>query len=585
MTVIGTAGHVDHGKSSLVEALTGTHPDRLDEERRRGLTIDLGFTHTVLPSGRSLSIVDVPGHVRFLHNMLAGVGGVAGCLFVVDLTEGWKPQSEEHLRILEVLGVTNGVVALTKSDLVDAARVESVRAAVGDRLQGTFLADAACVAVSALRGDRLDELVAVIDELCGAVADPIDRSRPRLWIDRAFSSTGAGTVVTGTLTGGALRVGDRITVTPGDRGGRIRTIQTGGVAVDAIGPGTRVALNLADIDRAHAARGMAVVEPARWRLTAEVDASLRVLDSLDHDVTRRGAFSLHVGTAELAVRLRPLGGMDVLVPGSEGLVRLYLDRALPVLPGDRFVLRESGRAETIGGGEVLDIEPVRPARDANPDRSIERVVRERGWVTVDDLEALTGEIVTPTIGRWVVDPEAMGAARRALRELVDAAGGDGVDMASLDERERAIIDTLAAVQEVRVDRGVVRSVAVDEFVSHPALAVLRAGGLSPGGHQLTRGEVRELVRRGLAVERDGVLFHPDAIAAAADVAAMLLAARPDGFTVAEFRDATGTTRKFALPLVAELDARAITRRRGDHHIAGPRLPDAPQVTDGDGPRS
>lgn len=569
MTIIGTAGHVDHGKSTLVEALTGTHPDRLAEERRRGLSIDLGFAHTTLPSGADVSFVDVPGHVRFLHNMLAGVGAISGCLFVVDAKEGWKPQSEEHLRILELLGVPTGVVAVTKADLVGADALAATVDDVASRLAGTFLADAPRLEVSAVDGTGVSELVAALDRLCASAPPVPDRGRPRLWIDRVFTAAGSGTVVTGTLTGGTLNVGDDVSIAPGGRTGRIRGIQTAGTTLDAAVPGTRVALNLSGVDHESLHRGDAVVGLQRWLPTDLCDASLRVLDAVGHEVTRRGAYVVHTGTAEVTVRLRVVGSADAIGSGAEGAVRLHLARPLPLLPGDRYVLRESGRGETVGGGEILDIAPVLPVRRAAPDRSMERLVAERGWVTADDAEALTGERVTPVVGTWLVSPMALAAMRDELEQRVVAAGTAGLDVAALDARERAVIEEL----DVTIERGVARvAAASDPFAAHPALAELRAGGMMPDDPGIPRAEVRELVQRGLAVERDGILFHPDAIAAAATVAASLLAVQPDGFTVAEFRDATGTTRKYALPLVAELDARAVTRRRGDRHIAGPRLP-------------
>src|SRR4051794_17022869 len=204
MTVIATAGHVDHGKSSLVLALTGTEPDRLEEEKRRGLTIDLGFAHTVLPSGAAVSFVDVPGHVRFLRNMLAGVGGVTACLFVVDASEGWKPQSEEHLRILQLLGIEHGVVALTKADLVDADGLELAELDVAEHVERTFLEPAPVVAVSTVPGEGLDVLRRTLDELVGRAGPARDRGRARLWVDRVFAAAGSGTVVTGTLIDGAV---------------------------------------------------------------------------------------------------------------------------------------------------------------------------------------------------------------------------------------------------------------------------------------------------------------------------------------------------------------------------------------------
>ncbi len=570
MTVVATAGHVDHGKSSLVLALTGTDPDRFEEEKRRGLTIDLGFAHTTLPSGEELSFIDVPGHVKFLRNMLAGVGGVSACVFVVAATEGWKPQSEEHLRILELLGVDEGIVALTKADLVDDDLLELARMDVADHVAGTFLADAPVVAVSATTGAGLDAIRRELDGLVARTARAGDRGRPRLWIDRVFAAKGSGTVVTGTLTGGRLSVDQGLAV--GDRPVRVRGLQTSGRSVDDIGPGNRVAVNLAGIDHHDVARGDALVLTDQWRPTDRFDASLHVLGALDHDLSRRGAFVAYIGSGEHAVRLRVLG-TEALAPGDDGAVRLFLPRALPLLPGDRFVLRESGRDETVGGGEVLDIEPVLRASRAAPDRTIERVVRERGWVRADDVERLTGQRVEPTVGQWLTTAEELAAMRTALVERVADAGALGVDLASFDDRERAV---LATIDEVVVDASAVRAAdVVDPFVDHPYLDVARSGGFTPSQpDEVDRGELRELVRRGHLIARDGVYFHADTVDAAARLAAQLLAVSPQGFTVAEFRDATGASRKFVLPLVAELDARGITRRRNDVRIAGPRLPDA-----------
>ncbi len=572
MTVIATAGHVDHGKSSLVLALTGTDPDRFEEEKRRGLTIDLGFAHTTLPTGAELSFVDVPGHVRFLRNMLAGVGGVSGCLFVVAATEGWKQQSEEHLRILELLGIGHGIVALTKADLVDAEMLELAELDVTDHVAGSFLEEAPVLPVSSTTGEGLSELRAALDDLVVAAGAAVDRRRPRLWIDRVFAVKGSGTVVTGTLVGGALTAEQPVVVEPGGRAARIRGIQTAGRAVDAIGSGHRVALNLAGVDHGDVARGHAVVEPGRWMLTDRLDASLQVLGSLDHDVSRRGAYVAYIGAGEHPVRLRVLG-TESLPPGTAGAVRLFLPAALPLLPGDRYVLRESGRDETVGGGEILDIAPVLRASRAAPDRSLGRLVSERGWVTVDELELLTGERPEPTVGDWVTTPEALDALVTELRARVLDAGAVGVDLATFDDRERAVLATLP---DVTVDANLVRPIgAVDPFGDHPFLASLRAGGFAPPPPDgLARDDLRELVRRGHAVQRDGVVFHSATIDAAARLAADLLAGSPEGFTVAQFRDATGASRKFVLPLVAELDARGITRRRGDLRIAGPRLPDA-----------
>ena len=568
--VVATAGHVDHGKSSLVLALTGTDPDRFEEEKRRGLTIDLGFAHTQLPSGAGVSFVDVPGHVRFLRNMLAGVGGVDACLFVVAATEGWKPQSEEHLRILELLGLGHGVIALTKKGLVDDEWLEIATLEVADHVGGTFLDGAPIVPVDSLSRDGLVELRAALDELVATTPEPDDRDRPRLWIDRVFAAKGAGTVVTGTLTGGRLHQDQTVAIEPGARDARIRSIQSLGAGVDEIGAGNRVALNLNGVGHDEIARGDAVVTPGRWRTTDRFDASLDVLAALDHDVSRRGAYAAYIGSRELPVRVRVLG-TEALAPGTTGAVRLFLPVGLPLLPGDRYVLRESGRDETVGGGEVLDIDPQLRASKAAPDRSIERVVAERGWVDVDDLELLTGERVPPTVGRWVTTPDELAATSERLLDLVDEAGEVGLDVATLSGSERAVLEEH---DEIEIDGTLARRVGqVDPFADHPLAAAVLAGGFTPDvPPDADRNVIRELTRRGILVERDKVVFHADTIDDAARIAAELLADDPAGFTVAQFRDRTGASRKFALPLVAELDARGVTRRRDDLRIAGPRLP-------------
>ena len=570
MTIIGTAGHVDHGKSTLVKALTGTDPDRWAEERRRGLTIDLGFAHATLPSGAVLSLVDVPGHVRFIANMLAGAGSIDGVLFVVDAGEGWKPQSEEHLRILELLGIGHGVVVLSKCDLVDDEWRELQMMDVADHLAGTFLEHAPIVPVSAATGQGMAELVAAIESMLTAIGPAVDRQRPRLWVDRAFAIAGAGTVVTGSLAGGALVVDQQIDVLPGGGRARIRGLQVHGEAVDSAVPAQRVAVNLSGIDLGHVGRGDVLVSAAQWRPSERVDASLSVLASLDHVVSRRGAYQAFIGSGSHPVRVRVLGAASIR-PGADGLVRLHLPTALPLLPGDRFVLRESGRDETVGGGEILDVAPRLPASKAAPDRRVQRVIDEHGWIDADDLEVTTGERRTPTVGRWVVSDAALDQARAGLAERVAAAGADGVDLAALDDRQRALLETMA---ELRAADGRVRHAdAVDELAEHPLLAQLAAQGAAPSAPEgIDRGQLRQMVRRGLLWERDGIFFHPRSIELASAAVRQLAAANPDGFTVADLRDALGISRKHAVPIAAELDSRAITKRHGDLRTPGPRCP-------------
>jgi selenocysteine-specific elongation factor len=572
MHVVGTAGHVDHGKSTLVQALTGMDPDRLAEEKERGLTIDLGFAWTTLPSGRELGFVDVPGHVRFIKNMLAGVGAVDACLFVVAATEGWKPQSEEHLRILELLGLNHGLVALTKVALVDADTRQLAALEVNDRVTGTFLERARVVEVDVIAGLGVDELRSALDELLAATPTAADRGRPRLWVDRVFAAKGSGTVVTGTLTGGSITVGDDLVLVPSDRHVRVRALQTHQQAMPKAEPGSRVAANLTGVHHDHVKRGDALVRAGQWEPTRVFDAELGVLSGLDHPVSRRGAYHLSVGSGEQPATLRLLGaGPAEVEPGGRAFVRVHLPVDVPLVPGDRFVVRESGRGETVGGGEVLDVAPVLPARRAQPNRSVERVVAERGWVDVDLLERLTGERQPPVLGRWVVADDALASVISELRNAIDTAGALGLDVATLDERRRAALE---CVDGVVIDGGRVRpAAAADPLARHPFVARLEAAPFSPPEPEgVDRAELHELVRRGLVVERDGCYFAPGAIEEAARRVAGLLAMSPEGVTVAQVRDALGTTRKHALPLLAQLDASGITRRRSDLRIAGPRLP-------------
>ena len=572
MHVVATAGHVDHGKSTLVLALTGMDPDRFAEEKARGLTIDLGFAWATLPSGRELAFVDVPGHVRFIKNMLAGVGAVEACLFVVAATEGWKPQSEEHLRILELLGIGHGLVALTKVGLVDEETRELARLDLADHVAGTFLDRAEVVEVDVPAGEGVDDLRAALDRLVASTPAVDDRGRPRLWVDRVFAAKGSGTVVTGTLAGGALATDDDLVLQPSGARVRVRGLQSLKESHERVPPGSRVAVNLSGVSRDEVARGHVLVRPDQWHTTRTFDASLRVLGSLDHEVGRRGAYQAYVGSGEHPVNLRVLG-TEAIVPDEEGLVRLRLPEALPLLPGDRYVLRESGRDETVGGGEVLDVAPVVAASKARPSRSVDRVVAERGWVDADLLERLTGERREPTVGRWVVDEATIDAGLASLAEAVDAAGPLGLDAATLDQRQRALLPRLDGIV---VDGGRLRRAeAVDPLAGHPYVAALEASPFTPPEPTgVSRAELHELVRRGMVVERDGCYFAPAAVEAAARRLAEVLAASPEGFTVAQARDALGTTRKHALPLLAILDTSGVTRRRGDLRVAGPRLPQA-----------
>ncbi len=568
--VLGTAGHVDHGKSTLIQALTGTDPDRLAEEKARGLTIDLGFAAMKLASGRTVSFVDVPGHVRFIKNMLAGAGAVDACLFVVSAVEGWKPQSEEHLRILELLGLETGVVALTMADRVSREEQAAATAAVQDRLRTSFLAMAPVVPVGSVTGQGLDRLGDVLDKLVTRLPAARDRGRPRLWIDRAFPVAGAGAVVTGTLVDGSLHVGQNLDVVPGGRTVRVRGLQSHGAAYGSAGPGNRVAVNLSGAGHAELARGQALVVQDQWWPASSFDVRLRVLDGLGHGVGRRGAYRLHVGSADLPIRLRLLGATE-LAPGQEGPARLFLDTEVALLPGDRFVLRESGRAETVGGGTVLTVAPVRPAARARPDGTPAQVVEERGWVDTTTLERLTGVRAEPVVGPWVVSASELSRATSQLTEMLTTAGEAGLDTATLTDHQRALVPLLA---EVEVVGGILRRAgARPAQEEHPWLEELRRHPFDPPApHGIDRLRLRQWVQEGRVVECEGVYFAGAAVEAATRTLARLLANSPGGVTASEVRSALGTSRKFVLALLAHLDRTGVTRRRGDVRVAGPRLP-------------
>jgi selenocysteine-specific elongation factor len=605
--VVATAGHVDHGKSTLVRALTGIDPDRWAAEKARGLTIDLGFAWATLPSGRQVAFVDVPGHIRFVKNMLAGVGAVDACLFVVDAVEGWKPQSEEHLRILDLLGVRHGLVALTRAasgpsgpsdqaDVVELARLE-----VEERLAGTALEGAPIVPVDAPAGMGLTALTSELDRVLAQTPTAPDRGRPRLWIDRSFVLRGTGTVVTGTLTGGHLAVGDRLEVVPGPppsfepRPVRVRGLQTHLRSVESVGPGHRVAVNVSGVvqgdrgatRRQDLVRGAVLVRTQQWEPATVFDATLTLLPVAPAPVGRngRGAFHAYVGSGEHLVRLRVLGNDDLL-PGETGCIRMRMPTALPLLPGDRYILRDAGRCATVGGGEILDVAPVLRPSKARPDRSVDRVIAERGWVDVALLERLTGVRRPATVAdRWVVDPAAFKESMASVRAKVDAGGPLGLDVGELDERSRAVLGELVQAGHVALDGG--RAVGeahaaathAAALAGHPFLQALDASPFAPPdpvSAGVDRSELGHLVRSGLVVERDGHYFSSRAVSRAADVVAALLQDHPDGVTVSIVRSALGSSRKHVVPLLALLDALGVTRRRGDLRIGGPRLP-APTV--------
>jgi selenocysteine-specific elongation factor len=545
--VIGTAGHVDHGKSSLVERLTGMDPDRFAEEKTRGLTIDLGFAWMQLPSGAEVGIIDVPGHERFIRNMLAGAGGINLCLFVVAANEGWMPQSSEHLAIVDVLGIDSGVVALTKADLVDRDTVAARRDEIVSRTKGTALENYPIVECSSVATGGTDHLIAELDQVLARTEPAVDLGRPRLWVDRVFTIAGAGTVVTGTLAGGSIAIGDAVDILPEGRTARVRSIQSHKKEVHSIGPGNRVALNLAGLDRQGAARGDVVVRPGHGRTTDRIDVELKAT-SLDGTgaITEKGAHLLYAGSAEVPVRLRLIGS-DRIPPGGIGFAQLEMQRPLPLQRGDRFVLRDAGRMLTLGGGRILDPMP-EPARKkqprtellellsrSGPAEGFVALVESEGSIDRDDALFRTGlseapDDVIESNGSFLSRDEAR--RREAADEV--RAEGLGAEAVKLMDHLDAAGYSPPLTTELRSGNEVVRSL------------VLSGELVRVGDFHLTR----ERARAARAKVRDAITER-------------------GSLTVAEIKEILGTTRKYAVPLCEWLDETGATVRKGDKRELGP----------------
>ncbi|CAN5761065.1 selenocysteine-specific translation elongation factor [soil metagenome] len=618
--MICTAGHVDHGKSSLVTALTGMQPDRFAEEQQRGLTIDLGFGWFDIDDDHTVAFIDLPGHERFIANMLAGAGPVEIALLVVAANEGLMPQTREHLQILDLLGVRDGVVALTKTDLVDDDLAELAELEVREELATTTLADAPVVATSAHTGAGLAELRDALRSVCDRVGAATDRARPRLWIDRAFTIRGAGTVVTGTLDGGGLTVGDGLEIAPAGTPTRARGLHSLNRAHDRADAGSRVAVNLVGVDLADVARGDALVRPDQWRPTTALDAWVRVVDG--QRLRHTGAWHLHVGSAEHLARVWPLDRHE-LAGGTSGPVRIEVDHPVIVTAGDRFVIRDVGRGTTVAGGPVLDPDPpprprgitARRRRAAQLDRRravlgdpaalLALHVAERGAVPRDRAAAAVAlartdrpaDTVPPPDGITLLGDHYADTAR--LRVWVDAARSALADHHAAHPLARtaprsildlalaaagcpsSISDDLLAWAQAHGDlardgagvRLPEHRVELDDAQQQARahlLAALDAEPFAPPGlaeAAAAAGASTALVRE-LEASGDLVRLAPDvaltatAVAKAVDLLRSAVAA--DGpVTASQARQVLATSRRFALPLLEELDRRGVTRRAGD----------------------
>ncbi|HEX3605777.1 MAG TPA: selenocysteine-specific translation elongation factor [Candidatus Dormibacteraeota bacterium] len=612
--VVGTAGHVDHGKSSLVLALTGTDPDRLAEEKRRGMTIELGFAQWTLPSGERVGVVDVPGHQRFVRTMVAGAQGIDLVLLVVAADEGVMPQTREHLAICGLLGARRAVVALTKCDLVDEDVLGLARAEVEEVIAASPLRGAPVVACSSLTGEGLDELGRTVEAALGQAPPRVDRGRPRLFVDRAFALPGFGPIVTGTLETGTLHAGEEVSLLPGGLRARIRGLERHGERLERAEPGGRTAVNLAGVERAQLGRGMALVAAAAMGPVQRLDARLEVLDDAPAGIRHNATVSLHLGTSEVAARVWLLDGAAI-EPGAAAYAQLQLAAPLAAAPGDRLVLRRMSPQATLGGGVVLDSAPRRHRR-RDP-----AVAAALGRLEEGGLRALLLELLARQ--RLGSDPAALARAAGAGRGEVDAVlSGLGEGVVQLgrrllapsrwEELRRASTALLTAfhdteplrpgmpreewrsrlrlpgplsadvVHRLRAEAGVVEddgclalagrgrrlSGRAEQTIAE-VLAVLTARGLDPPpmaelrAAGLTPGLLRVLVDDGRAVRLSAevVVAGPVFAAARARVEEHL---RAHGeATVAQIRDAVGATRRVVVPLLETLDATRVTVRSGD----------------------
>ena len=618
MFVIGTAGHVDHGKSALIRALTGIDPDRLPQEKERGMTLDLGFAWMTLPSGREVSIVDVPGHERFVSNMLAGAGGVDVALLVVAGDEGVMPQTREHLAILDLLQVKRGVVAIAKSDLADQDLLELVTAEVEELLSDTTMKDAPIVALSAVTGKGLDELKQALDRVLDAIEPRRDLGRPRLPIDRSFTVAGFGAVVTGTLIDGSLHLGQQVELVPSGRLVRIRGLQTHRKRLQMAVPGSRVAVNVAGVSHNEIERGEVVTAPGWLTSTSMIDAKVQVLKEAPRPLRHNTGVVFYAYTSECEARVRLLEEQE-LRPGEEGWAQVRLSKPVPLVKDDLFVLRSP--ETTIGGGRVLDAHPRRHRRRHQP--TLERLrALEEGTLSEALLRALEAQSpLTPgeLSQRVNVTNEEIG---KALEEMAQARsvvvlGGAVPDdetvayasaaWARLEAEMRGFLETYHQKHPLR--RGAPReevrsrlrlsaqlfSLVLERMKGDGVVAeeeaLLRLPTHSVSLSQAQRREVEEylrslqqdpnspptdrkidpellsyLVEGGRVVKADDtVVFSAAAYRDMVERVVQLIRERGKA-TVAEVRDLLGTSRKYIMPLLVHMDRQRITRRVGDERV-------------------
>ncbi len=614
--ILGTAGHIDHGKTTLVRALTGVDTDRLPEEKRRGITIDLGFAPLILDGIGTLGVVDVPGHEAFVRTMVAGATGIDLALIVVAADEGVMPQTREHLSILSLLGVQSGVVALTKSDLVDAEWLALVEEDVRATLGATSLANATLVPVSATTGAGLDALRAALADAARAVPSRATDDIFRLPIDRAFTVKGTGTVVTGTVWSGALDRDATVRLLPADMLVRVRALHSHGHAVEQVKAGDRAALALASVDLAHVARGAVLVQGSAWRSSRVLRADVALLADAPRALGPRSRVRLHLGTSEVSARLVVVGG--ALAPGGGASARVVLDTPIVARAGDRFVLRSASPVATMGGGVVLDpLAPLRarawPSEPRSPGNLLARVVAESGaiGVSVGELPVRLGvsparaDALVATLGAWRVGDRIISAPARALLSAdalaVLTAFHDeqplepGAPLQWLRSRLRApdvvsaaLLAVLESSGEIAIAAGLARLAdfaptltPAQRALRDRVLALLAAKGQEPPAVEELAAELgvelatvspllRLLAREGRIVAVEPARYY------VSDIVVDLVERLRDGMTAgveygpAELREMLGFSRKFLIPFLEYSDRAGHTIRdvSGRRRLAG-----------------
>jgi selenocysteine-specific elongation factor len=626
--IVGTAGHIDHGKSALVEAITGTHPDRLEEEKRRGITIDLGFAF-LEEDGVHFGFVDVPGHERFVKNMLAGAAGIDVVVLVIAADESIKPQTREHFEICRMLGVKRGIVALTKCDLVDSDTLGLVRLEIEDYLRGSFLESAPIVAVSAKTRANLTEFK---NELHRAARDLPGKDAARhfrLPIDRAFAIKGFGAVVTGTLISGSVRAGDEVQLFPSGARLRVRGVQSGGKAVEIVVAGQRTAINLAGIEHSAVQRGMVLAAPGKFRLTRRIDARLELLSSASK-LKQRARVHFHVGATETIAEVF-LFGSNELLPGQSAFVQLRLQDEVLVLPGDRFIARQFSPVATIGGGVVLDALARRPttrdtgrlsfletlergdhvetlgalAERAPLGLTLAEVVARTGWLEGEIQQAAQTLVASGRIKNVCTESLLLIPARlfaetcQKIADRVEKFHKENTLVPGISREElrsslgrrvhpetfRAALDEMVSSKKLEVQGDLIKragskvSLDSEEIRAKQQIeSAFSAAGLAvPATKEVlstlrvepkrAEGILQILLREKILVRvTPELVFHRDALAQMRDCLVTYKKTRGERISVSAFKELTGISRKYAIPLLEYLDRERVTRRAGDERV-------------------